>query len=275
MHVTESTYGMALSNAWSDEERRLVSAEELFDPTTFRHLGTVGISAGRACLEVGAGAGSVARFLADKVGPTGSVLVTDVDTRLLHGLENLPNVEVRVHDICTDPLPEQFDIIHARLLLQHLPDRLAVLKKLVDALRPDGWMLIEDTDLSPGRHLPAARQFVVPKRLRSNYRRLMHAVDILSESTGQDPEFGRELPAHLVEAGLVDVDAEVSSRLITGGSSRSWFFTLSLHEGGAALVATGALAQRELDELIDAFETSTSGLVMNVPMVSAWGRRQA
>jgi hypothetical protein len=104
-------------------------------------------------------------------------------------------------------------VIHARAVLEHLPDRLAVLDKLVAALRPGGGLLVEDFDLTPGIHLPAARQFVMPERLRSCFRRQHRASAVLGPSVGMDPEFGRELPRHLVEAGLVDVDAETCSSM--------------------------------------------------------------
>ena len=44
-------------------------------------LHRLGLGPGWRCLEVGAGSGSVARWLAAKVGPEGSVLATDIDTR--------------------------------------------------------------------------------------------------------------------------------------------------------------------------------------------------
>jgi hypothetical protein len=52
------------------------------------------------------------------------VLVTDIDPRFIErsGLQKLANIELRRHDIGIDPLPEQaFDLIHARLVLQHVP----------------------------------------------------------------------------------------------------------------------------------------------------------
>src|SRR5215471_7906132 len=99
--VAESRY--VLSNEWSDEQRRLAALEELFDPATFRYLAALGLQPGWSCLEVGGGGGSVARWMATQVGPSGSVLATDLDTRFLDEID-LPNVEVRTHDIQRDPL---------------------------------------------------------------------------------------------------------------------------------------------------------------------------
>ena len=178
--MREQSYGVGLDNAWSDEDRRLAGAEQLFDPPTFRHLDTIGITTGMKCLEIGGGAGSVARHMAERVGPTGWVLVTDLDTRHLREIDD-PNVEVRVHDICSDPLEAEFDIIHARLVLEHLPERLNVLDKLVAALRPGGWLLIEDLDWTPWLHLPSTRQFAVPSRLA----RILQTSGSCHRSTGE------------------------------------------------------------------------------------------
>src|SRR4051812_39774140 len=70
----------------SDEEptrRRFTGLPLVFDAGTTRHLLALGIGPGWQCLEVGAGGGSVAVWVAEQVGVTGSVLATDIDTRFL------------------------------------------------------------------------------------------------------------------------------------------------------------------------------------------------
>lgn len=270
--MSDSSYGIGLGNDWSDEERRLAAAEELFDPGTFRHLDTIGIAAGMRCLELGGGGGSVARFMAERVGSPGWVLVTDIDVGKLAGCHR-PNIEVRVHDICTDPLDDSaFDIIHARLLLEHLPPRLAVLDKLIAALRPGGWLLVEDVDFSGWLYLPGERVLCEPKQLHAPYRAMILGSALIGETSGWDAEFGRDLPVHLVNAGLDRVDGEARSPLIVGGSSRADFLTLSCRQVGPVLVDGGHISQRELDDLIAAF-ASPGAMAAPLTLVSAWGRR--
>ena len=272
--MSEQSYGIGLDNAWAGEQQRLAGAEEIFDPATLRHLDSIGIAPGMRCLEIGGGAGSVARFMAERVGPTGWVLATDLDIRLLEECAG-PNVEVRVHDICSDPLETGFDIIHARLVLEHLPERLAVLDKLVAALRPGGRLLIEDSDFTAIRHLPSTRQFGVPARIPRIWKRMIRATEVLGAASGADFfEFARNLPTHLVDAGLDDVGAEACTRLIPGGSTMSEFTTLSFREAGPALVSTGLVSQRDLDWALATCEEPGS-MVMVTPVVSAWGRRPA
>ena len=65
------------------EYERLRLIEKAFDPTTQRRLLATGIQPGWQCLEVGAGAGSISRFLAEKVGPKGRVVAADIAPRFV------------------------------------------------------------------------------------------------------------------------------------------------------------------------------------------------
>src|SRR5262245_39220167 len=98
-----------LDNAARQAGDRLASLAALYDSITRRHLDRLGIGPGLRCLEVGAGAGSIARFMQERVGPGGHVVATDIDTRWL--TDSLPaTVEVRCHDVGVDPLPDgEFD----------------------------------------------------------------------------------------------------------------------------------------------------------------------
>ena len=76
--------------------------------------------------------------LAEQVGPHGSVLATDIDTRWIQG-NGLSQLEVQRHDVIANPLAQgEFDLVHARLVLSWLPTRDAVVSRLVAALRPGG-----------------------------------------------------------------------------------------------------------------------------------------
>src|SRR4051812_38250562 len=89
---------------WHKKGDRLGALEALWDPGTQSVIEALGIAPGWRCLEVGAGAGSIAAWLAARVAPDGDVLATDLSTRHLDGL-SAPNLEVRRHDILKDPLP--------------------------------------------------------------------------------------------------------------------------------------------------------------------------
>jgi chemotaxis methyl-accepting protein methylase len=82
--------------------------------------------------------------LAGQVGARGRVLATDIDPRWLDGT---PGIEVLQHDVGAEPAPDgPFDLVHARLLLVHVPDREAALRRMAAALRPGGWLVVEEAD---------------------------------------------------------------------------------------------------------------------------------
>jgi ubiquinone/menaquinone biosynthesis C-methylase UbiE len=126
-------------NAAPRAGQRFTSLEILYDPWTIRHLEATGIGPGWQCWEVGAGGGSIAAWLAERCGPCGHALVTDVDPRFLVEGASLaqPTIEIQCHDIVADPVPAQtFDLIYARLVLIHLPARELALQQMVMALKP-------------------------------------------------------------------------------------------------------------------------------------------
>jgi ubiquinone/menaquinone biosynthesis C-methylase UbiE len=78
----------SLSNAWDHARRRLTLLEQYLDPITFRRLSSLGLDKGWHCLEVGGGAGSVARWLFAQVGVDGRVVGSDIDRDFLRKFAN-------------------------------------------------------------------------------------------------------------------------------------------------------------------------------------------
>jgi 2-polyprenyl-3-methyl-5-hydroxy-6-metoxy-1,4-benzoquinol methylase len=250
---------------------RLAGLSAQFDPVTIRHLAAVGVAAGWHCLEVGAGTGSIARWLAATAGSTGRVVATDIDTQFLDDLPR-PPVEVVRHDITGDPLEQDaFDLIHVRAVLQHLPSRREVITRLVTALRPGGVLVLEDI-VAGEALLPVLGRVVSPSSKAAVFARLMPAMVAGIRAAGGDPEFGLELPAALVAAGLRDVDAELTSRLVRGGSEESAFYTASTQELGPRLVTTGLLHDQELAEPLVFLQDPISRW-FSFGMLAAWGWR--
>jgi 2-polyprenyl-3-methyl-5-hydroxy-6-metoxy-1,4-benzoquinol methylase len=153
-----------LDNAWQHARERLALLEAGQDPGTIRYLEMVRVGPGWNCLEVGGGGGSIAEWLCHRVGPTGHVVATDIDTRFLDALD-YANLEVRRHNIARDELAQDaFDLVHTRAVLSHLVERDTALTRIVAALKPGGWLLVEEPDLAsmlpdPGMDAVAARVF--------------------------------------------------------------------------------------------------------------------
>jgi trans-aconitate methyltransferase len=65
-------------------------------------------------------------------------LATDVDLRFLGRLER-PGLAIMRHNVVTDrPPAARFDLVQGPVVLEHLPEREAVLDRLTAALAPGG-----------------------------------------------------------------------------------------------------------------------------------------
>jgi SAM-dependent methyltransferase len=252
------------------ERARLTGLTATFDPVTMRTLRTVGLAPGWHCLEIGAGTGSIAVALAETVGDTGRVLATDLDTRYLTDLG--PGIEVARHDIAADPLePAAFDLIHARAVLEHLPDRAKVIAKLVEALRPGGVLVLEDF-IFDSAVMALHEGAIRPRELAPGLVRAVGAVATGFRAIGADPRYGVELPADLREAGLDGVDAELVFRLIEGGGTAAQFFWGTISELAPKLIGAGLLDPADADQAVTLLRAPGSRW-FSIGVVSAWGRR--
>jgi SAM-dependent methyltransferase len=266
--MTTSTY--VFDQAWQKERDRLGAIESLFDGSSRRLLTDLGVGAGWRCLEVGGGAGGLARWLADRVGDTGHVLATDLDTRFLEG-HGRANLDVRVHNVVTDPLDDAvFDLIHARAVLCHLPDRDQVLKRLVSALRPGGWLLIEDVDFGDPTAAVLANYVTAPPAARAAVERVYQAVAAVFTAIGADPCYGSRLTGSFVDAGLTGVTAELHTPVVAGGSEQWTRGTVEQLTG--RMVATGLVTSDDIDDFV-ALSALPGTRYVPPLMVSAWGQR--
>lgn len=257
--------GYLLDNAGEATEGRFSSLETSYDGLTQAHLLARGIGPGWSCLEVGAGSGSVARWMAVQVGPQGRVLATDIDLRWAGG--DLPNLRWARHDIAKDPLEQDaFDLVHARLVLNHLPERDLVLERLAGSLRPGGWIVVEDFD----DWLPYTLDPLDDDEL--TVATVGRALQQALRDRGADPAYPRTLPRRLAAAGLVDIGASGHLTVYRGGSPESRLTAANLDQVGDSLVAGGLITPAERDTarrlLDDPFFVGNHPLLL-----TAWGRR--
>jgi SAM-dependent methyltransferase len=258
--------------AWQAEYARLRALEELFDPGSIHHLAGLGVGPGWRCLEVGAGAGSIARWLARQVAPEGQVVATDVDTRFLHDHGD-DNLQVRRHDIVSDPLEEAaFDLAHERVVLMYLPERERALARMVGAVRPGGWVVAEAIHVDAGLSR-ALLSYADPPEHAELLARVMGAGAALVGAAGADVGLGPRLAGMLRAAGLARVGGEVHSPLWRGGAERN-FFRLTIQQLRDPLTQAALVTAQELERVL---EVSARPSLLHVPlvMVTAWGQRPA
>lgn len=253
-----------LDNDAPEASDRFAALADTFDEWTQRRLLALGVRPGWTCWEVGAGGPRLPAWLAAQVGPTGHVVATDIDVSWLPA--DAP-FEVRRHDVTTDPpLVSGCDLVHVRLVLTHIPQRTEALRRMAAALRPGGWLVVEDFDMSiQPRACPdaATEDEDRANRVRAGFIELLLA-------RGVDPVLGRTLRKRLVALGLADVGAEAYSPLAVPATRRlEQANTLQVRDGLAAL-GLGDDVERHLEALAAGrIEIATP------PLVTAWGRRPA
>lgn len=226
---------------WDKETERLRTNEAIWDPGTFERFERIGVAPGWHCLELGAGSGSAARRLAQLTGPEGRVVAADLETGRLTGAD-AAGVEVWRFDLREDALPQEgFDLIHARMLLQHLPDRAELLSRMVGALRPGGTLFLEDTDSSTLFRSAASPDFLQDVRA-AGYG--------LMREAGHDPIGGHQDLALALGSGLQDVSAEGRVVMVRGGSRQARHYQLWLEFMAPRIVAAGLVTQERIDEAV-------------------------
>lgn len=238
MNTNQSRY--VFDNARPQAEVRFATVAEMYDPGTLRHLTELSVRPGWRCLEVGGGGGTIASWLCDQVGPNGRVTATDIDTRYLDRLTKA-NLKVERHDIVSDPLPEAcFDLVHTRLVLMHIPERERVLRRLVLALKPRGWILAEEFDSLSVRSDPLANPVETPFKTFDVMYKVM-------ASRGVELRCGRLLASRMSNLGLVEIAAEGRAFMWQGRSTAAEMFRANVEQLRGAILDTGLITDEEVE----------------------------
>lgn len=244
---------------WGGEAERLRLLGEWRDPITLARMEALGLGAGWRCLEVGVGCGSTARAMADRAGPTGRVVAADINHQFLAALEGVPGIEPRYCDVRADDLPAaSFDLIHTRLVLEHMPDRVEVMGRMVDWLAPGGWVFFEEPD--------SAAAVVSPNR------RWVRHIEGYVTAAGYDVNTGRYLSAEVATLGLVDLGMQVDTAVVQGGTDLARWYAMTIDAVRAGLIEHGAVTSEELDEVI-ADLGDPRLLEPGFTFVGVWGRK--
>jgi ubiquinone/menaquinone biosynthesis C-methylase UbiE len=136
----------------SEEAKRLETQGQFLAPLSRRLFEDAGITAGMKVLDVGCGAGDVALLLAEMVGPHGTIVGVDSNPAILEtawqGVRaaGLSHVSFVSGDILTVESDDDFDAVVGRLILVHIPDKVALLRRVSRQVRPDGMVVFQEPD---------------------------------------------------------------------------------------------------------------------------------
>ena len=254
-----------LTNAELETADRFAGLETVFDPVTRGHLTRLGLATGARCLEVGAGNGSIARWMADQVGPDGRVLAVDLDPRWCR-IDGRAQLDVAALDLTAEPVPPgPWDVIHERLVLQHIPGRLDVLARLIESLAPGGVILVEDFDTGEVRTVDRAGPH------HELILRIALAFNRLLGTRGGANDFAANALRILCDHGLEHPGASGYVAIDHGGTG--W---ATVQAANARQVRDGLIGRDIPAGDIDLFlqvMADRDTIVGSSVLISAWGRR--
>jgi SAM-dependent methyltransferase len=263
--MTDTVY--LFDNEWMMAYERLAALERDRDHATIRCLEAIGVAAGWHCLEIGGGGGSIAAWLCQRVEATGRVVATDTNTRFLATLD-YPCLEVLTHDVVTEDLPTSaFDLVHTRAVLTHLPEAGAVLKKMAGAVKPGGWLLVEEMDFSTEAIAPG-----IEAGLINLWTKGMRAVNMVQPQHGMDLAFGLRLYSLVRDLGFTSLASEGQTCMFQGGEPRSEAYRLTIEQLQDPCVATGEINPREFADFLALF-SNPACVMRQFLLMSVWGRR--
>ena len=208
----------------------------------------------------------MAKWLCESVGPSGYVVATDLDIKFLMPLEG-PNLEVRQHNIVSDPLEEAFfDFVFCRNILIHISTRDMVLKRLVAALKSGGWLLVEEADYTSFAPVSEfAAEFFVE---------MAHWCIQDTDAIGMDFRYGRRLGSRLRAEGLVNVEMDGIVSEWGGDSPRTFFHVLGTQRFRDLLIKANTEKSKieKIDRYLDLIQEKDFR-ALSPTMFSARGRK--
>jgi len=274
MTTAESTAFYALRRT-PEEYERLRAQARVWEESTGRLLDRVGLAAGARCLDAGCGPGETMRLMALRVGPAGRVTGIDADAPLAAQTERVlrdaghRQCRVLAHDLTAhESVPGgPYDLVYARLLLFHLPERTAVLRRLWQAVAPGGHLVVQDYDLDTIGVLPPSAALDEAGRL------ILDTFD----AVGCDVRVGATLPALFAQAGVGEPDGtDVAGRIEPFGAGSRMIASV-LRSLLPAALGHGVATEREWEAALSALESDATrhpDRPMTWPlMIGAWKRR--
>jgi len=234
---------MAGTYTFGDDDvavRRIGLVADLFDASSRALLAraTAGAGPPARAVDLGCGPGWTTRLVAEMCRPSHTVGL-DASSRYLAAARATTDdarVDYALHDVTRVPLPGgPADLIHARLVLAHLPAPLALARRWATQLRPGGTLVLDEVE-----HIDA------PAGALRAYEDLVTA---LVAAEGGTMAAGPLLAPLGGDCVAVRVPREEAARM----------FGLNLVAWGAGAVARGLATAAEVETLAGALAAVPSG----------------
>ncbi|RZS34947.1 methyltransferase family protein [Herbihabitans rhizosphaerae] len=214
------------------------------------------LHSGQSIVDIGCGPGTITADLAERVAP-GRVTALEASEEALGGARvhvgdrGLSNVDFTMGDVLALDLPDdEFDVVHAHQVLQHVSDPVQALREMRRVCKPGGLVAARDSDYAAFTWYP-----VVPEldEWLTMYRRT-------AIGNGGEPDAGRRLLAWAQAAGFTDVTATASVWCFASPEDRAWWSGMWAERVTDSAIAEHAVAQgnatrADLERLAEGWRT--------------------
>jgi len=244
------------------EYERLCLIQDSFDEKTHKHLLKAGLKEGLDCLEVGAGAGSIALWIKAQAGSKGSLLGIDIDTSFFKDKD----VPLMQGDILDLEIEQKFDLIHLRYVLIHNTNPQAILSKLSTLLKPNGKLVIEEPDFTLAKWIDSEHM--------SACKRVNSAICKMFNNKGLKAHYGSITHLHLQELGLEIEENSSYLHLCSGKENVAKLMASSARALAKEYVETKLCSHEDIDRYIEACENSESLAVYYATIVTTASKHE-
>jgi len=258
------------------EVRRLLLQGRLYDGYTEHGLRLAGLRQGMRVLDIGCGPGDVSFIAARLVGPSGSVLGVDAAPEMIElarvraAEQGLSAVHFTRSAIDAIALDEPVDAVVGRLILMHLPDPAATLRRLSSFVRPGGVIAFSENDITGARSIPDMPLFgqVTAGIVRS------------FEAMGLSPRFGTTLHTIFTDAGLGAPRLTLGTPIGTAADTDILAYAAEVWRLVSPIAQQMGFAIDEfadIDEFVPRFREealAVDALITMPPIITAWTKVQ-
>lgn len=234
-------------------------------------LDRIDVREGWTCADLGSGSGDITAEIARRAGRTGSVTGFDMDTTKLELAQamcveqGLDTVSFEAADLRSWTATADYDLVYCGLVLQHLSDPADLVRRMWAAVRPGGFLAIEDADFDGLFCHPPCQAFDF---YAEKYRAVLR-------SNGGDPQMGRKVYRLLLDAGIPAPQVKLVQRgEITelGKSMAPW----TLATTAEAIVENELATAADIDEALTqlrAFVADPTTIVGDPRLFQVWAQR--
>ncbi|SPM28698.1 class I SAM-dependent methyltransferase [Mycobacterium terramassiliense] len=267
-----STYVLGHADA---EVQRLLLQGRLYDRYTEHALRVAGLRPGMRVLDIGSGPGDVSFVAARLVGTAGSVLGVDAAPQMVElararaaeqGLSTVHFIHSAIDSI---ELDEPVDAIIGRLILMHLPDPAAALRRLSSFVRPGGVIAFSENDIAAAYTVPDLPLF----------GQVIGGIVRAFEAMGLSGRFGTTLHAIFADAGLGTPRLTLGAPVGTADDADILAYAAEVWRLVSPIEQQGGFAIDEvadIDNFVPRFREqalAADALITMPPIITAWVRK--